>query len=352
MSTKSDPPLVLPAEWHPHKATWLAWNFPESYYPEESARAAIYESYLAFIAALSRYEPVNILVPFGVNHSALFDEVARVGGIPSRCCFHQANFYEPFLRDSGPTWVYRGGEKVALQWRFSGWGLFPVEGGDDEIAATVGALSGSPVLNPCRVDGVTRFVCEGGAFDSDGAGTLIVTEECLLSTEQERNPGATREEYEAVFAKWLGTKQVIWLGGGAAGDDTHGHVDDIARFVAPRTVMLAVSHDPKSANYQSSQDNLARLQVARDADHKLLEVVELPFPEGIRINGEVVPASYANFCFVDGAVVVPVFKIPADEVAIGVFEKVFPDRKIEPVYSTPFLYGSGALHCLSQQEPG
>jgi agmatine deiminase len=309
---------------------------------------------LSFIAALSRYETVKILIPEAGSPTLWYQSILdKIGVSLERCLFIPANFSEPFLRDTGPTWVKTShkSERKALHWTFSGWSRFAVGSGDSTIGSLVASHSGVPVICPVRQDGITGFVCEGGAIETDGAGTLMVTEECLLSHIQERNSGATREEYEAIFARWLGIQQVIWLGQGAVGDDTHGHIDDIARFIRPGAVFLSVSHNPEHVNYASSQDNLRRLSLARDASGSHIEVIELPFPDVVRLNGEIVPASYANFCFVDGAVIVPTFNVPQDEEAIRIFEHNFPDKKVETVYSTPFLYGGGTLHCLSQQEP-
>jgi len=344
----------FPAEWEPHIATWLAWNFTLSEYDRLDIQLQIQVSYLAFIASLSRYESVKILISKDGPPASWYQSILDKTGVSlERCSLIPANLTEPFLRDTGPTWVKTNDdtERKALHWAFSGWSRFPVESGDSTIGSIVASRSGVPIIRPVRQDGVTQFVCEGGAIETDGAGTLMVTEQCLLSQIQERNLGATREEYEAIFAKFLGARTVIWLGRGAVGDDTHGHVDDIARFVRRGAVFLSVSHNPSHMNYDSSQDNLRRLSSARDANGAQIEVIELPFPDEVRLNGEIVPASYANFCFANGAVIVPIFNVPQDDEAIEIFERSFPDKKIETVYSTPFLYGGGTLHCLSQQEP-
>jgi agmatine deiminase len=194
-------------------------------------------------------------------------------------------------------------------------------------------------------------VLEGGSIDVNGCGTLITTEECLLSTTQQRNPSMHRAAYDQLFADYFGIQSVIWLDSGIAGDDTHGHVDDITRFVAPNTVATMIESNAQSENYAPLQVNLGRLKNARTANGKKLEIVELPMPRPVIFEGRQLPASYANFYIANGAVLVPVFNDPNDRIALNTLAELFPTREIVPIYSGDLIWGFGALHCMTQQQP-
>jgi agmatine deiminase len=201
------------------------------------------------------------------------------------------------------------------------------------------------------VSGKSRVVLEGGSIDVNGQGTLLTTEECLLSKTQQRNPAMSRKDYEKLFANYLGIRKVIWLSSGVAGDDTHGHVDDITRFVSPDTVVTAVESDPNDANYEPLRENIRRLRAASDQDGKPLAIVELPMPAPVVFEGRRLPASYANFYIANGVVMVPVFNDPNDRVALDILADLFPDREIVGIYSGDLIWGYGALHCMTQQQP-
>jgi agmatine deiminase len=196
-----------------------------------------------------------------------------------------------------------------------------------------------------------RIVLEGGSIDVNGAGTILTTEECLLSKIQQRNPHMNRADYERAFAEYLGAPHTIWLGRGIYGDDTHGHVDDLARFVAKDTVVTMVEANSKDVNHAPLRENLRRLQTARDQDGKQLTVVEIPMPQPVSFEGRRLPASYANFYIANGLVLVPVFDRPNDRIALNTLAEVFPSREIVPIYSGDFIWGLGAMHCMTQQQP-
>jgi agmatine deiminase len=200
--------------------------------------------------------------------------------------------------------------------------------------------------------GKQRVVLEGGSIDVNGQGTLLTTEECLLSKVQQRNPKMKRKDYEDVFAEYLGIKNVIWLGSGIAGDDTHGHVDDITRFVAPDTVVTAVEANPDDPNYEPLRENIRRLRAAANQDGKPLALIELPMPAPVIFEGRRLPASYANFYIANGVVLVPVFNDPNDRIALDTLADVFPDREVIGIYSGDLIWGFGAMHCMTQQQPG
>ncbi len=196
-----------------------------------------------------------------------------------------------------------------------------------------------------------RIVLEGGSIDSNGQGSLLTTEECLLSSTQERNPHMKRGDYEKVFHQYLGIENVIWLAAGIAGDDTHGHVDDITRFVSPDTVVTAVESDPKEANYEPLRENVRRLRQATDQHGETLSIVELPMPSPVYFDGRRLPASYANFYIANGLVLVPVFNDPNDRFALDTLADLFPERDVVGIYSGDLIWGFGAMHCMTQQQP-
>jgi agmatine deiminase len=237
-----------------------------------------------------------------------------------------------------------------VNWRFNAWAKYDNHAKDEQVGAAIARIASLPRVEPVRADGA-RVVLEGGAIDTDGAGTLLVTEECLLSHEQERNPGTDRAAYEKIFETCLGITRTIWLGNGCAGDDTHGHVDDVARFVAPGVVALAVESNPADANYNSSADNLARLRQARDARGTPLEVVQIPYPRAVTMMGQRLPASYLNFYIANGVVIVPTFNDANDRVALQLLAAVFPGRDVIGIHSLDLVWGFGTLHCLTQQQP-
>ncbi len=196
-----------------------------------------------------------------------------------------------------------------------------------------------------------RMVLEGGSIEVNGRGSLITTEECLLSRVQQRNPGMKKKDYEKVFAEYLGATNVIWLGSGIVGDDTHGHVDDITRFVSADTVVTCVEADPSRENYEALRENIRRLRDATTEDGKPLATIDLPMPAPVYFEGRRLPASYANFYIANGIVLVPVFNDPNDRVALDIFADIFPDREIVPIYSGDLIWGFGAIHCMTQQQP-
>jgi agmatine deiminase len=238
---------------------------------------------------------------------------------------------------------------VLIDWRFNAWAKYPNWQRDDEVNRHLRAVLRLRGRQP-RV-GRRRVVLEGGSIDVNGVGCLLTTEECLLSDVQERNPGLGRADYERVFADHLGVKKVLWLGRGIAGDDTHGHVDDLARFVGPRTVVAGVEDDPSDANYEPLQENLERLRGMTDQDGRRLEVVPLPLPETVMFAGQRLPASYANFYIANDRVIVPTFNDVNDRRALGILAELFPGRTVVGIHAVDLVWGLGTLHCLTQQQP-
>jgi len=244
-----------------------------------------------------------------------------------------------------------GGSMELVRWRFNAWAKYANYSRDEQVGLAVERLTGIPAVEPRRPDTGERVVLEGGAIDTDGVGTLLVTEECLLSPIQARNPGLDRDGYERVFKEYLGVRQTIWLGGGCVGDDTHGHVDDVARFVAPGVIVLAYEEDPADdENHRRSVDNMERLELAGASDGAF-KVVRLPFPRPVIMNDERLPASYANFYIANGVVIVPTFNDPKDRIALTTLAELLPDREVVGVHAVDLVWGFGTLHCLTQQQP-
>ena len=253
-----------------------------------------------------------------------------------------------WLRDSAPTFVHDDRGRVALvNWRFNAWAKYDNYQRDERVGQAIAGLTDLPRIVPLRPDTGQPVVLEGGGIEGNGEGLLLVTEEWLLSDVQVRNPGLSRDDYERIFRDCLGVRQTVWLGEGCVGDDTHGHVDDIARFVAPDVVVLAHEEDPSDENHRRSSDNLRRLElVAGDA----LRVVTLPYPRPLYMNGERLPASYANFYIANGVVIVPTFNDRNDRLALNTLASLMPDREVVGIHAVDLVWGLGTLHCLSQQQ--
>jgi agmatine deiminase len=307
--------------------------------------------YAEIVRALHSYERVEILC-----HDETVREGARQmldahGVAPAGYRLHVTPNDRVWLRDSAPTGVVRDDGSVALvNWRFNAWAKYDNYALDAEVGRAVASMTRLPRIEPVRPDTGERVVLEGGAIETNGQGLFLVTEECLLSDVQERNPGLTREGYEDVFRRYLGVRQTLWLGEGCVGDDTHGHVDDIARFVDPDTIVLAYEEDPSDDNHRRSVDNMERLELA-GAGAGRLRVVKLPYPRAVEMRGERLPASYANFYIGNGVVLVPTFNDRNDRVALDVIARHMPAHHVIGIHAVDLVWGLGTLHCLSQQQP-
>jgi agmatine deiminase len=344
----------MPAEWELHQATWLAWphnpeDWPGKFQP-------IPWVYAEIVRLLSAHEQVHILVESAKAQQRAEGILARAGARLDRVTFHIWPTNRGWTRDSGPIFVRNTEGRVGLtDWRFNAWAKYSDWQLDDQVPGRVAELLGVPEWQPTieLEDGTRRrVVLEGGSIDTNGQGVLLTTEECLLSEVQQRNPGVSRAQLEQVFHDFLGIDQVIWLGRGISGDDTHGHVDDIARFVGPTTIVTAVEPNGTDPNYEPLKENLSRLKAARTLDGKQFDLVELPLPRPVVFNGQRLPASYANFYIANGLVLVPTFHDPNDRVALNILAAVFPDREVIGIHSVDLVWGLGTLHCMTQQQPG
>jgi agmatine deiminase len=346
----------MPAEWEPHESTWLAWphfrgDWPGKFEP-------IPWVYAEIVRNLARHERVDLIVNDASSEkrarSVLEKAGALDGALGDNVRFHRWRTDRVWTRDSGCIFLTPGTENsdaglLALHFQFNGWAKYPNYEFDEQNGARMAKTAKTHAVHPFA--GKHRVVLEGGSIDVNGCGALLTTEECLLSKTQERNPSMDRAAYDQLFADYFGVQSVIWLDSGIAGDDTHGHVDDITRFVAPNRVVTMVERNAHSENHAALHVNLGRLKNARTADGKRLEVVEIPMPRPVLFEGRQLPASYANFYIANGAVLVPVFNDPNDRIALDILAGLFPDREIVPIYCGDLIWGFGALHCMTQQQP-
>jgi agmatine deiminase len=349
----------MPPEWAPHRATWIAWPHHEPDWPGKLG--PIPWVYAEIVRVLAAHEQVEILCH---DETVVADARAAVeahGVTHDRVRLHVVPTDRVWLRDSAPTAVFdENGRVLLVNWAFNAWARYDNWQQDARVGEAIARITGLPRVEPRRPGGSERpgpsgpgeqIVLEGGGIDVNGDGLMLVTEEWLLSKVQVRNPGMTRDEYERVFEEWLGITRTIWLGEGCVGDDTHGHIDDVARFVSADTVVLAVEDDPADDNHARSIDNVKRLEHAARDTGRPLRIVTLPFPRPVIMNGERLPASYANFYIANGVVIVPTFNDPNDRMALNTLAELMPGRHVVGIHAVDLVWGLGTLHCLTQQEP-
>lgn len=339
----------MPAEWERHDATWIAWPHHEPDWPGKLE--AVRWAYAEIVRILAEHERVEVLCQSDhVRESAA--AMLRSHDVAMRCVnLPVVTTDRVWLRDSGPSFVWNAnGEVEIIAWDFTAWAKYGNYAHDRRVPAAIQAATGLPMTEASRPDDAhRRVVLEGGGIDVNGQGRVLVTEEWLLSDTQVRNPGLTRADYERAFEQYLGCNDTIWLGNGCVGDDTHGHIDDIARFTSFDTVLLAYESDPTDANHASSVDNLERLRFA--AERQPLNVVLLPFPRPVIMDGQRLPASYANFYIANDVVIVPTFNDVNDRVALEIIAGMFPGRRVVGLHAVDLVWGLGTLHCLTQQQP-
>jgi agmatine deiminase len=373
----------MPAEWEPHEATWIGWPHNLTDWPGKFA--PIPWVYGEIARKLAAGEVVRILVNDLRHEARARNVLQRVGVNLVQVEFFRFPTNRGWIRDFGPIFVRRGPptavsaapeleastttatrdgnphgapvqwqtarlEVAMVRFRFNAWAKYPNWQMDDKVPERVADALRCPLL-PARSGG-HDLVLEGGSIDVNGRGTLLTTEECLLDPKvQVRNPGLGRQQIESALKAHLGVSNVLWLGRGIAGDDTHGHVDDICRFVGPSTVVLCQEDNSHDANYCSLAENRERLQGMRLENGSRIEVVALPMPAPLCLNGQRLPASYANFYMANAAVLVPTFNDPNDRVALGILGKLFRDRPVVGIHAVDLVWGLGTLHCLTQQQP-
>jgi agmatine deiminase len=341
----------MPAEWEPHAATWLAWPHNKTDWPGKFE--AIPWVFADIIRHLARAEEVNLIVASAREKQMAKEALRRSHVDTQRVKFHLWPTNRIWTRDSGPIFIKNERSVAITNWRFNAWAKYPDWKHDNQlperIAKKLKLQEFTPVVE--RDGKPYQVVLEGGSIDVNGQGLMLSTEECHLSKIQQRNPGLTQRELEQVFADYLGIEKVIWLGQGIQGDDTHGHVDDISRFVAADTVLTAVEPRRGDTNYEPLKENLRRLRAATDLGGRRLQIVELPLPRPVIFRGQRLPASYANFYIANGLVLVPTFNDPSDRIALNILADLFPDREVVGIHCGDFIWGLGAIHCMTQQQP-
>jgi agmatine deiminase len=345
--TPADHGFSFPPEWRRHQATWISWPRPEGVSFPDRYHEAI-EDVIDVIRAIAAFEPVCLNVPTG-NYERLVRQMLAARGVPRRRIrFQHIPTNECWTRDHGPAFVLRQRrgrvEAAVVDWGFNAWGgKYPPYDADDAVPTRVAALLGLPVFQ-------APIVMEGGAVDFNGAGTVLTTTACLLN--RNRNPGRSKTEIERFLMDYYGQQHVVWLGEGIEGDDTDGHIDDLARFVDPRTIVIGVEEDPGDPNYRVLIENRRRLSRARDQQGRPFTIVELPMPRPVHDGGQRLPATYVNFYFVNGALLVPTFgQRTRDGRALAALQQVVPGRRIVGVDCRALIWGLGAIHCLTQQQP-
>jgi agmatine deiminase len=341
----------MPAEWEPHQSTWLAWPHNRSDWPGKFD--AIPWVFADILRHLARHEDVNLIVASAREKQTAREVLRRSHVETKRVKFHIWPTNRIWTRDSGPIFV-RNEQSIALtNWRFNAWAKYSDWKHDNQLPGHIGKKlklrQFTPMIELKRKP--YHVILEGGSIDVNGQGLMLSTEECLLSKVQQRNPGLSQRDLEQVFADYLGVEKVIWLGCGIKGDDTHGHVDDISRFVAADTVLTVVEPSKSDANYESLQENLRRLRAATDLQGRKLQIVELPLPRPVVFRGQRLPASYANFYIANGLVLVPTFNDPNDRRALNILAELFQGREIVGILCGDFIWGLGAIHCMTQQQP-
>jgi agmatine deiminase len=341
----------MPAEWEPHEATWIGWPHNRTDWPGKFG--AIPWVYGEIVRKLAEGEIVRVIVDSVAHETQARRMLSSIAVDPGRVEFFRFPTDRGWTRDFGPIFVKRDGGKrevAIVRFRFNGWAKYPDWKKDVRVPERAARALGCRVVDPGLKD--RDIVLEGGSIDVNGRGTLLTTEECLLDQQiQVRNPGLTRRELESRLKQSLGATNVLWLGRGICGDDTHGHVDDLSRFVGPRTVVLCHEENSRDGNYEALNENRERLEGMRLEDGGKVEVVPIPMPSPLFFKSRRLPASYANFYIANSAVLVPTFNDPQDRVALGVLSELITDRPVIGIHAVDLVWGLGTLHCLTQQQP-
>lgn len=358
-STPAELGYMMPAEWEKHEATWLGWPHNETDWPDKID--TIRWVYGEIVRKISLGERVRILIRHAAERKLAMNYLKRAS-----CNLKQVDFVlhptnRGWTRDTGPIFVKRKAETAIVHFHFNAWAKYNDWQKDTRVPETAAKLLGKELFDAQREflpstrnskPETRNFVIEGGGIELNGRGTLLTTEECYLHPKtQVRNPGMTREQYDDAFKKYLGVKNVLWLLKGPVGDDTHGHIDDIARFVNPKTLVLINEKNPRDINYKPLAENWERVRDFRLEDGSKPEVIPLPMPSPLFYGKWRLPASYANFYICNSCVMVPTFNDMNDRVALGILGELFTDRPVVGIHAVDLVLGFGSLHCLTQQQP-
>jgi agmatine deiminase len=345
----ADNKYTLPAEWEKHEATWIGWPNNKEDWPGKFS--PIPWVYGEIVRKISQGEIVRILVEDGSHEKKAVKVLKAINVDLNKVEFYKINTDRNWLRDAGPQFVKNNEEGITLiHFKFNGWAKYENYKKDRHIPGFISKKLKLPLIEAYLND--HHVVLEGGAIDINGKGTLITTEECFMDSKvQVRNKDFTKHDYKEIFSKYLGINNVIWLGNGIKGDDTHGHVDDLCRFVNKNTLLLASEENEKDDNFIPLKENYERLQDAMLEDGSKPQIVKLPMPSPVIFKGERLPASYANFYISNNAVLVPTFNDPKDREALRIISEFFPDREVVGIHAVDLVWGLGTLHCLTHEQP-
>ena len=343
----------MPAEWEIQKSVWMSWPHNKKDWP------GLFDKIPSVIGNIIKLLAKDQRIDLLVNTSKSKDNTKRylknIGCNVSNIKFHNIKTDRLWLRDSGPIFLInkKNKKKVMLNFRFNAWSKYKNFKNDNKINSYISKYLNIDNIVPTKVNSkkFEKIVMEGGAFDTNGCGSILLTKECLLSSKQERNKGFKKIDYENMFSRYLNIKNFIWLNKGITGDDTHGHIDDIARFVSKNTIMIATENNKSDKNYKSLKENLAKLKKSFDENKKKFKIIKIPMPSPIFIKKTRVPASYLNFYISNKTVLVPLFNVKEDKKVLKIFRKFFSKRKIIGIDCSDLIWGFGAIHCMTQQEP-
>ena len=339
----------MPAEWETQKSVWIAWPYNKKDWP--GLYQFIPKVILEIISKISKQQKVNLIINKNAKNIKRLIKSNKIKNID----FHKIKTDRIWLRDSGPIFLTnkKNKKKILLNFMFNGWSKYKNFKNDNRINNYISKFLNLEKINPTLKKNKIKkkIVMEGGAFDVNGSGSIILTEECLLSKIQERNKNFNKKNYEELFFKYLNIKNFIWLKRGIYGDDTHGHVDDITRFVSKNTIMSAVEVNKKDKNYKTLKENLKILMKSKNEKGKKFKIIKVPMPSAVYIENKRVPASYMNFYICNKKVLLPIFKVKEDNIAIRIFKNYFKNKKIEAIDCSKLIWGFGAIHCMTQQEP-
>ena len=339
----------MPAEWETQNSVWIAWPYNKNDWP--GLYQFIPEIVLEIIKKISKNQKVNLIVNKNPKNIKKLIKLSKIKNIN----YHYIKTDRIWLRDSGPIFLTNKTDKkkAILNFGFNGWSKYNNYKNDNKINNSISKITNFKRIDPIikKKGRIRKIIMEGGAFDINGAGTILLTEECLLSKIQERNKNFKKKDYEKLFNKYLNIKNFIWLKKGIVGDDTHGHVDDITRFISRNTIMTAVENNKQDKNYKNLNENLKILKKSKCEKGKKLKIIKVPMPSPIYIENTRVPASYMNFYICNKKIILPIFKVKEDNIAIKIFKNHFRNRKIETVDCSKLIWGFGAIHCMTQQEP-
>ena len=341
----------MPAEWEKQESTLIAWPHNKNDWPGRFEN--IPDVFAQIISQISKVQKVKILIQNNLAKKNIHPLLRKYKAKLKNIIFITIKTDRVWTRDSGPIYVVNKNKKILLDWKFNAWAKYKNYKYDNAINKKLNKIKNLELIKP-KFKIQKKFkdiVLEGGSIDVNGKGTIITTKECLLSKVQQRNPGLKKKDIESIFNKYLGAKNTIWLNKGIAGDDTHGHIDDIARFIDTNKIFLAYEYNKKDKNFKPLDENYKILNISKDQNGKKITIIKLPMPKPIFIEKTRVPASYLNFYIANKIVLVPVFKDKNDKKVLKIFKRNFRNRKIIPIDCLDLIWGFGAIHCMTQQEP-